>query len=639
MDKLKYIKLENEDGSYSDSIPLAVDSDYVDVNGSTLTNELANKASTEFVNSNINNLNNKIKSLASGSPLVASSISEMIDTSKIYVNTTDGNWYYYDGNNWEIGGIYQSTSISEDSINEGNFIYNIQNNICNYDDGLLSDITTEDKLLKIIGSEINIIEKPTYNCKLLSLNVNPGEFYTVECNVVNDSPQVTFVDEFDKLISYINLVETTDNYKISFIVPSKAVKMYINSRYYRKTRISKLSISSLNDNINTTKEIKQTFSNIATTENITEKLNKIANKFYNVISDRFEDYPYSDCYEIECKKGDIFRITSKVVGNMSIYSIFNKDNLVVQSTDAVTSSTELIDYIINVDNINANKIVFNNNKSYSSDFKVEKITYDYINFFDILNSKEYDFEIENLQRRCKNIEDFKLFTWKPFDKAYFAFIIDDCNSFTPTCANLFKELEVPLGCAVITSQLDTIHDTANGKTIKQVLQDVVLNGGEILAHYSGNLADVGYSDGIHTFLTSDEDWKKRTRDVKLTLEKNGFKVSGIIRADSTQKNSNKGQEYCEKYFDYSDNLGISKQFNLGGRKFFMGVKTVEDMKSWIDDACNTPGFYPFCLHGNRADEPLANVDDLTEIINYIKSKSNTEITTYNNIYNNFRNFE
>ena len=91
MDKLKYIKLENEDGSYSDSIPLAVDSDYVDVNGSTLTNELANKASTEFVNSNINNLNNKIKSLASGSPLVASSISEMIDTSKIYVNTTDGN--------------------------------------------------------------------------------------------------------------------------------------------------------------------------------------------------------------------------------------------------------------------------------------------------------------------------------------------------------------------------------------------------------------------------------------------------------------------------------------------------------------------------------------------------------------------
>lgn len=42
MDKLKYIKLENEDGSYSDSIPLSVDSDYVDVDGNTLEEILGN---------------------------------------------------------------------------------------------------------------------------------------------------------------------------------------------------------------------------------------------------------------------------------------------------------------------------------------------------------------------------------------------------------------------------------------------------------------------------------------------------------------------------------------------------------------------------------------------------------------------
>ena len=91
MDKLKYIKLENEDGSYSDSIPLAVDSDHVDVGGNTLTNALSYKAN----NSSINNLQNQINSLASGSPLVASSTSEMTDTTKTYVNTTDGKWYYY----------------------------------------------------------------------------------------------------------------------------------------------------------------------------------------------------------------------------------------------------------------------------------------------------------------------------------------------------------------------------------------------------------------------------------------------------------------------------------------------------------------------------------------------------------------
>ena len=112
MDKLKYIKLENEDGSYSSSIPLAVDSDHVDVNGNTLTNELNYKAN----NSNINILQNQINSLASGSPLAASSTSEMTDTSKIYVNTSDGNWYYYN-NEWKIGGTYQATQIADESIN------------------------------------------------------------------------------------------------------------------------------------------------------------------------------------------------------------------------------------------------------------------------------------------------------------------------------------------------------------------------------------------------------------------------------------------------------------------------------------------------------------------------------------------
>lgn len=50
MDKIKYVKLEQPDGSYSDNIPLAVDADHVDVNGNTLTNELNNKATKAEVN-------------------------------------------------------------------------------------------------------------------------------------------------------------------------------------------------------------------------------------------------------------------------------------------------------------------------------------------------------------------------------------------------------------------------------------------------------------------------------------------------------------------------------------------------------------------------------------------------------------
>lgn len=39
-----------------------------------------------------------------GSPLTASSISGMIDKTKIYVNTTDGNWYSWNGTEWIVGG-------------------------------------------------------------------------------------------------------------------------------------------------------------------------------------------------------------------------------------------------------------------------------------------------------------------------------------------------------------------------------------------------------------------------------------------------------------------------------------------------------------------------------------------------------
>lgn len=50
-----------------------------------------------------------------GSPLTASSTSDMTDTDRVYVNTTDGKWYYYDGDSWEIGGTYNSQGIDTDT--------------------------------------------------------------------------------------------------------------------------------------------------------------------------------------------------------------------------------------------------------------------------------------------------------------------------------------------------------------------------------------------------------------------------------------------------------------------------------------------------------------------------------------------
>ena len=59
-------------------------------------------------------LQNQISGLASGAPIPVASTSDMTDTTKIYLLTTDGHWYYYDGDSWEDGGAYQATVLDTD---------------------------------------------------------------------------------------------------------------------------------------------------------------------------------------------------------------------------------------------------------------------------------------------------------------------------------------------------------------------------------------------------------------------------------------------------------------------------------------------------------------------------------------------
>ena len=74
----------------------------------------------EEFNNRLDKQDNKINAVENGSPLVASSTSQMTNTSKVYVNTSDGKWYYYNGSSWVAGGIYQSTGIADNSVLSNN---------------------------------------------------------------------------------------------------------------------------------------------------------------------------------------------------------------------------------------------------------------------------------------------------------------------------------------------------------------------------------------------------------------------------------------------------------------------------------------------------------------------------------------
>lgn len=171
-------------------------------------NILQNNIDAEAIvrESSDNNLQSQIKNLASGSPLVASSISKMTDTSRVYVNTTDGNWYYYDGTTWISGGVYQSTGIDNNSIDISKVNSKFKDvlnviSIPTYQQGSCYGDTFDDRYNRIVTSEIFYIPKG-YKLKLLNSNLEYSIFlydnegnYVTRGNVWNNISDFYFTED------------------------------------------------------------------------------------------------------------------------------------------------------------------------------------------------------------------------------------------------------------------------------------------------------------------------------------------------------------------------------------------------------------------------------------------------------------
>lgn len=73
--------------------------------------------------------------LGGGSPVTASTVSAMLDTTKVYLYTGNesgyifGNWYYYNGSAWTSGGEYGSGAITVDSVLSESSTNPVQNKV------------------------------------------------------------------------------------------------------------------------------------------------------------------------------------------------------------------------------------------------------------------------------------------------------------------------------------------------------------------------------------------------------------------------------------------------------------------------------------------------------------------------------
>lgn len=79
------------------------------------------------INIKTNQIETKVNQAIGIQPIPVSSTSGMTDTTKIYVNTTDGYWYYYNGTQWTQGGIYQSSDVADEVFLTSTQLFDVSN--------------------------------------------------------------------------------------------------------------------------------------------------------------------------------------------------------------------------------------------------------------------------------------------------------------------------------------------------------------------------------------------------------------------------------------------------------------------------------------------------------------------------------
>lgn len=209
-------------------------------------NEVINNFKTE-TNNKIEDLTDMVEASTSGSPAgVYASVSDLTtadpDHSRIYVVSANGHWYYYSNNQWNDGGLYQSSGI--DSSNTQLNGINIKSSMLPFNYGYEKTIKPSNieqgNILAILTEEISFSNNTT-RCRTEEDHpLSEGEYY-----IFSADPSV-----------YSFYVITTDSENIcesiSGWVTSRKVTIGSNKKGFlilRKTDNSTIEVAEAIDNI------------------------------------------------------------------------------------------------------------------------------------------------------------------------------------------------------------------------------------------------------------------------------------------------------------------------------------------------------------------------------------------------------
>jgi len=140
-------------------------------------------------------------------PTVIDSVSDMVDTTKIYVLTTDGHWYYYDGNDWQDGGTYQSTGISDKAIDIWKLNDDLQDLLIKEFSGQLESTLVEGAFCYVDNGSFTIASSTLYDYYYLDLN--EGDTYLFNVSNYQSVCGLLIIDTNNNNIIYNSRPEAT----------------------------------------------------------------------------------------------------------------------------------------------------------------------------------------------------------------------------------------------------------------------------------------------------------------------------------------------------------------------------------------------------------------------------------------------
>ena len=588
------------------------------------------------VNQQITTIDAKVESSTSGSPLVATSVADMTDTTKTYVNTSDGKWYYYDGDSWEIGGTYQSTGIADNSVGTFQLSYEYKEDTNNLLDVANAHVgkqwSTADTTTAFTDTLQNQATWTAYPC----VQVEPGETYK-PLNTAGQEYTVNSVVYYDENGDYLNNGSVPVG--TAFTIPADChyVKMSANSSYgITQFKLYNASYTPTYEpyKYKTKVVLKDDLTPINTsltnnTNDITKIKNIIRNWTDNTYITKVDGSAVSDQYSTPYSATDFI----PVIGGKEICL----RNVHIASNACVAGYDKYKNYIDAV--TSGPDLVSNYDWTTDSDVEYIRVTCRTENkdsvqiYYSDLKHNDHDTRIDNIENntnlKVNNLlmnNNKALATWIDDDTASTTAI----NNVKTICDNL--EIKATFGC---------VTNTLENSSILTLLKSLQEEGFHITSHSHTHTR--GTEEDPFWYPTEYTDVEKCEQDLiksLVKLQENGFLDSKYFVIPGGNQNTNLLKmiaKWCpcsilaDNQLNYLYGNGREKIHRLFIRPASQGGSTLEEYQAIIDDAYDNNEWIVFGTHSGIPEQWDATL--ITNVLSYAKTKG-FEFQTFNQAWNN-----